>query len=459
MTFTISQTPESQNLILYPNGDGTVALTSYGAPPGSGYNYPCVDETVNAYNEETDYVYTDATSDTSDLYNVQNHTTESGTINYVVAIARAKSHLYAQSPSGTCKTLIKSGSTTSESSNHAPISNAYGNYQDIWLLNPDTAAAWSWSEIDSMQIGIKLKSASVNYNVNTVLRPSAAGVINQLLRFLGDDYIGPGDATNYTYIDEETPDDWTTMIRSLTGYDYKDSYEFEDSSETGTVHSVTIFYRAKQQATGATGTAQPLLYYGSTYYYGTESVINENWNTYWYTWTSKPSTGAWDWSTINTMQAGVRCNILAHQTYITQVYIAVNHDKVTTPELHCTQCYAVVNYLPGSSEITLPVPSTAEVSHNRNIERSLFGDGTYKARDVGRSGKQLTLNGTLVTDAKTLINNLRTMMNNHAYVTIDGLAQDLDTTWIIVGVEAEEDAGASGIVYDYTLSLEKYEAV
>jgi len=103
-TFTISQSPSLKMLWLYPNGDSATQLSAEPA----GTNYTTVDDTRFDYDTDT-YVYTTNISAVSDLYDLENHTTELGSIDSITVFARAKSHQYGQSSSGTFDILLDDG--------------------------------------------------------------------------------------------------------------------------------------------------------------------------------------------------------------------------------------------------------------------------------------------------------------------------------------------------------------
>ncbi len=122
------------------------------------YNYLQVDE------ETPDEGSTRVQSKTSDnnwyrdLYNIENHSVGSGTINKITVYARCRNS--QETPDqASLKIVAKSGSTIDESSektiDHAGY--PYSNYSEEWATNPDTGSAWTWSEIDDLQIGVNMR--------------------------------------------------------------------------------------------------------------------------------------------------------------------------------------------------------------------------------------------------------------------------------------------------------------
>lgn len=131
-------------LTIRPNAAGDEANMS---PHGDTNNWECVDEA----SKDDDTTYVDSTSYDNwqrDLYNLEDHTTESGTINSVTVYAYAKRY----DTSDKIKLAVKSGSTVGEGSEET-LTGSYDPYSKEWTTNPDTSAAWTWSEIDSMQAG------------------------------------------------------------------------------------------------------------------------------------------------------------------------------------------------------------------------------------------------------------------------------------------------------------------
>jgi len=96
-TFTINQIKVGKNLYLYPNDHGcNIDLT----PEGDAKNCECVDDLRLNPDEDSTYVYSSATDLNYDLYELPDHTTETGTINYEHIYAKAKSHSCPLSPDG-----------------------------------------------------------------------------------------------------------------------------------------------------------------------------------------------------------------------------------------------------------------------------------------------------------------------------------------------------------------------
>lgn len=157
-TFTLTQNQTNKNLYIYPNGDlsSCTEFTAVGDNP----NYTCVDEDRLTPDEDITYVWWNGIATAIDIYELQNHTTETGTINYVQIYARAKSHLYSQDAAGVYKILCCPNSECSITYASADINltAAYATYSRVWENNPDDAAAWQWTDIDILAAGIQCSS-------------------------------------------------------------------------------------------------------------------------------------------------------------------------------------------------------------------------------------------------------------------------------------------------------------
>lgn len=95
-----------------------------------------------------------------DFYNVVDHSVGSGTINHITVYARCKGNYEVLWAS--LKIAIKSGTgegvpDTPNESVEKTITTSFTNYSNQWTTNPATTAAFTWDEIDRLQIGIALK--------------------------------------------------------------------------------------------------------------------------------------------------------------------------------------------------------------------------------------------------------------------------------------------------------------
>jgi hypothetical protein len=137
-------------LTLRPNAAGD--KTELSVNPAVA-NYLNVDEETP--DDDSTYVYySNSTSAHEDLYNVPNHTSESGTINKVriyirAATANALYNHYA-------RTHIKTHSVEYTGSDNL-LTESYQNFYTEYTTNPNTSIAWTWTEVDNLQVGVQLQ--------------------------------------------------------------------------------------------------------------------------------------------------------------------------------------------------------------------------------------------------------------------------------------------------------------
>ncbi|MFA5386536.1 MAG: immunoglobulin-like domain-containing protein [Candidatus Paceibacterota bacterium] len=99
-------------------------------------------------------VYTTDTGWRKDLYGVEN-TTLSGSINKVTVYIKAGS---PNNPVGRAKIEIKTGSKNDSSPEIATTTIGWVTSSQTWTTNPSTNLAWTWDEINALQVGVSLKS-------------------------------------------------------------------------------------------------------------------------------------------------------------------------------------------------------------------------------------------------------------------------------------------------------------
>lgn len=429
--FTITQTRASQNLFLYPNANGcNIDFT----PVGDVNNYQCVDELKNVPDDDDTYVYSSATLALYDLYELPNHTTETGTINYVQVYARGKSHLYSQHQDGTYKIIITDDACSNiYKSDDINLINSYTTYNKLWALNPRTTAAWTWDNIDDLQIGVECSSPTITATINSVFRPNAAGNDNANLRYSGAVFDGVGDATNYTYVDEGVSDGSTTYLRCVDNAVNLDSYNIPNHdplTQTGTITGVTVYGTMRYKLSPPiTITARLTVRIGGTTYYSDYKTLTPNYGTYSFTWNTDPSGGAWTWADIDNVEIGVELGTAGTrgEAAITQLYAIVKHlEQTVNPEIHTTQVYAKVNYTPPDSECILVVPSEITADQKQAIKMLNFWDGTRTVYGLHRDGKMAVLTGMQYgSTACEVMQCVRDMAEDGSEITLSGLGDAL----------------------------------
>jgi hypothetical protein len=139
----------SPTITLRPNATGSSGLSKSGS---GGSNYQRVDDITS--DNSTTYVYRSGSGSALDLYNITNKGDVVGTVNSVTIFAKAR----ASSTSDMrlqiyCRTH---GTNYYATSVTLPSGGAWNTYSKSWLTNPNTGAAWTWQEINDLQIGEKL---------------------------------------------------------------------------------------------------------------------------------------------------------------------------------------------------------------------------------------------------------------------------------------------------------------
>jgi len=123
-------------------------------------NYEVVDEETPYLKTNKDTIYNwdgdGGGAAKRDLYHIPNHTTEVGTITgvtiYYVTLGEVNTNAEAQA-------VIKTGGSEYGEGLH-DISNIWTTYSHTWNVNPSTGTAWSWAQIDALQIGVELKNTT-----------------------------------------------------------------------------------------------------------------------------------------------------------------------------------------------------------------------------------------------------------------------------------------------------------
>ena len=138
---------------LRPNAAGsTTDLTQY---PTTGEHWDKVDEAAS--DSDTTYVVSSAyTGIKRDSYNLSAHT-GSGVINFVKAYANAR---YANT-AGFVRLGVWAGVIGPYEGANQTLTSSYALYSGQWNTNPATEVAWTWDDIDALQISIGL-SQTVN---------------------------------------------------------------------------------------------------------------------------------------------------------------------------------------------------------------------------------------------------------------------------------------------------------
>ena len=135
---------------LRPNGDGTY---SEWVPNGGGDNYVEVDDT--SVDDDSSFV-SGSSAGVRDLYTMEDLSALSGTIDGVSVKFTAR--VTAATSSGVVRPMFKDPSASADGSDITVNSTAYSVFQQVHTVNPNTTVAWTVSDINDLELGLKLQS-------------------------------------------------------------------------------------------------------------------------------------------------------------------------------------------------------------------------------------------------------------------------------------------------------------
>jgi len=476
--FNLSQSPLSKNLVLYPNGNEVSGASAYGAAS----NYECVDEDF-LVPDDSDYTFVVGSSVVTDLYTLQNHTIETGTINYVKVIARVKSDCFSQSPSGVYR-IKATYSTVTDKSEDFDIISEYGTYS--FLLNSTPSdAAWTWNVVDNLRIGYEASSPDVDGSFSLISRPTSnfGGHIEL-------NYFPPGTGSNWDKVDDVFLDNDSTYVYSRTGGNVHDEYWVEKPVDPGgtTITSVGV-WGYWRNADGSSNDCKPNVYiredsYGGDSFYtvGTGSPVYVLGG---YNWSTRPGLGGpWTWVNVQNCKAG--CGISSGGTgnnvRWSQVWLQINYTKPVSPEIRTSQMYAIVNYTPGSSTCSLTKPYVYTIEKTRDVGKFNSWSGNRYVYDIAKKTHTLSMQGICpayeydsigfpefpltfpltfgeYSSVSEQLQCVKLMKDSGVFVDFTGFDDDnLNTSWIITEF-TYNISGDNPRLYEWSLTADKYESV
>ena len=119
--------------------------------PSAGSNYQCVDEVPPS---DADYVYVNS-NDQVDLYSLANLGVSGVVIKSVQVLARAQKE-GASTPQKIALT-VRTGATDYVSSDQN-LATAFKGHRNVWEQNPNTVAAWTESDVNGLEAGVKSRA-------------------------------------------------------------------------------------------------------------------------------------------------------------------------------------------------------------------------------------------------------------------------------------------------------------
>lgn len=229
----------ADTLTLRPNGVGDI--TQLSDNPSTGENWEKVDDVTPDINTT---VYTGSSSAKYDLYTLPDRTTESGTINSVTIYIRGNADFewdfYA--------TYLKTQGLTYKGAYHS--TELWTTYTETYATNPGTGSAWTWDQIDAMQIGAALigdGDYAYTTQIYAVVDYTPAPPSSPTAQFSGTPTIGTA-PLEVSFSDEstESPTSWCWDIDNDGDCDY----ETQNCTHT---YTNTGLYTVKLTATNAYG--------------------------------------------------------------------------------------------------------------------------------------------------------------------------------------------------------------
>jgi len=142
-----------------PGGTEILRPNAFGDETGITYQYPDSGEHWEKVDEDTSdgdstYVLSNNTNWQEDLYNIVNHSTGTGTINSVRVYMVCK---VTDTPGQTSAYIHLMTGGVEYNGNAELLTTSYATYSYQWNINPNTSVAWTWDEIDALQVGVGLR--------------------------------------------------------------------------------------------------------------------------------------------------------------------------------------------------------------------------------------------------------------------------------------------------------------
>ena len=133
--------------VLRPNGDGTITNLTRS---GCGVNWQCVAEDVA--DDNASYVAREDNSYATDVYALENPALSTCSVISVTVHCVARK---AQSQGDIRPALYVGGAEYNGAAQ--ALTTTFADYSAQWTTNPATGAAWTWSELNGLQAGMRLR--------------------------------------------------------------------------------------------------------------------------------------------------------------------------------------------------------------------------------------------------------------------------------------------------------------
>jgi hypothetical protein len=142
-------------LQLLPDGSGT---STQWKPVPSMANWKCVNQAV--IDEDASYVEASSLSALTDIDSLQNHTVKDGKISSITVYIRCRTTAISSSQSPSVIIVMSTNSKLYVSKSFG-LTTYYANYSLAYSLNPSTGRAWTWQDIDNLQVGVRGNAVSL----------------------------------------------------------------------------------------------------------------------------------------------------------------------------------------------------------------------------------------------------------------------------------------------------------
>jgi hypothetical protein len=230
--------------------------------------------------------------------------------------------------------------------------------------------------VASLGLAIAVQTATPVMAATLTLYPNGAGDYTNI------DSQSPSSGAHWDKVDEASADDATTYVYTSSDSQQEDAYALQDTSQTGTINSVTVYFRFRSSAsTIYNAFCQPFLRLGASETAGTEqSTQSTTWTTYSET-LARPGGGSWSWTDINDLQV---CIGLRHTSIVSSYYA------------QCTQVYVVVDYTVNQAPTDIAL-SNSSVAENEPVN-TVVGNFSTTDPNAGDTFTYTLVSGTGDTD-------------------------------------------------------------
>lgn len=321
-------------------------------------------------NGDTDYIFAAADAKVQTV-GLPDHTAETWNIQSVRVTIFAKQNV-TSADAEQITIVLRIGATTYAAALSFTPTTAYAEYTSEWLTSPATSLAWTWSEIDSLEAGVKTTRVGSKWTGEMRVTQLYVKVIE------------PG---TYAHWSEASQDGDATYVSAISGARVRSSTLQDHTSEGWSIERVQVSIVARTDVS-TDERIQILLVVGGSVYYSSNLVPTTTYSTYSYVWAKNPKTNlAWDWTAIDGLEAGVK---------------SVQYGTAWKGEVRVTQLYVVVGG-PGTyaewDEATQDGDASYVSATMKDMkESSVLEDPVHPTWDISRVRVLIYARATVATD-------------------------------------------------------------